>query len=222
MVDARTGNVAELVTETAARTPGQLAFVDHATGAPPDLGAGPRRRRRVRRDAARGGPRARRPGGDRAAHEPRVLRGAVRRAARGRDRGPARPHSPAPELERILDDCGAAILVGEAAGSVPTVLDPPDLDAAADVTAERMLPPDGPRGGEDIAVLCYTSGTAGDAARRDAVAPRAAVQRRAVRRAQARPGHRDRPRAARGPALPRLRPRPRPAAGRRGRRDAPC
>ncbi len=161
MVEARTGNVAELVTETAARTPGQLAFVDHATA---------RRLTWQQVHAAVDAYAATLlqaglvPGDRVAIVQPTSPEFAVALFAVLRAGGVAVPlgtHSPAPELERILDDCGAAILVGEAAGSVPTVLDPPALDAAADVTAEGMLPPDGPRGGEDIAVLCYTSGTAG-------------------------------------------------------------
>ena len=156
MVDARTGNVADLVTEAAARTPGHVAFVDHATG---------RRMTWQQVHAATDAYAARLlqeglvPGDRVAIVQPTSPEFAVALFAVLRAGGIAVPlgtHSPAPELERVLDDCGAAILVGEPAGSVPTVLDPPVLDATAELT-----PSDGPRGGEDIAVLCYTSGTAG-------------------------------------------------------------
>ena len=158
MADARTGNVADLVTEAAARAPGQLAFIDHATGrsltwqqvdsavdayAASLLAAGLV------------------PGDRVAIVQPTSPEFAVALFAVLRAGGIAVPigtHSPAPELERILDDCGAAFLVGEPAGSVPTVLAPPDLDETAEAPDLRA---DGPRGGEDIAVLCYTSGTAG-------------------------------------------------------------
>ncbi|HEY7593797.1 MAG TPA: AMP-binding protein [Actinophytocola sp.] len=157
MADARTGNVADLVTEAASRAPGHLAFVDHASG------------RRVSWQQVESAVdayaavllQAGLVPGDRVAivlptsPEFAVALFAVLRA--GGIAVPLGTQSPAPELERILDDSGAAILVGEPAGSVPTVLAPPDLDA----TAEVRLTADGPRGGEDIAVLCYTSGTAG-------------------------------------------------------------
>jgi long-chain acyl-CoA synthetase len=157
MVDARTGNVADLVTEAAARTPGHLAFLDHAT----------RRRMTWQQvDAAVDAYAAALlqeglvPGDRVAIVQPTSPEFAVALFAVLRAGGVAVPlgtHSPAPELERILDDCGATVLVGEPAGSVPTVLDPPALDATPEVTPSA----DGPRGGEDIAVLCYTSGTAG-------------------------------------------------------------
>jgi len=157
MVDARTGNVADLVTEAAARVPGQLAFIDHATSRSftwqqVDSAVSAYAATLLQSGLV--------PGDRVAICQPTSPEFAVALFAVARAGGIAVPvgtHSPAPELERILDDCGAAILVGAPAGSVPTVLDPPDLDAPAD----SDLRPDGPRGGEDIAVLCYTSGTAG-------------------------------------------------------------
>jgi len=72
---------------------------------------------------------------------------------------PVGVQSPARELRRVLTDSGAAILVGD--GPVDdtgvTVLAPPDVDARA----EMSISAESARGGEDIAVLCYTSGTAG-------------------------------------------------------------
>ncbi|HEV7648237.1 MAG TPA: AMP-binding protein [Actinophytocola sp.] len=161
MVDARTANVADLVTEAAARVPGQLALTDHATS---------RSLTWQQVDSAVGAFAATLlqaglvPGDRVAIVQPTSPEFAVALFAVLRAGGIAVPigtHSPAPELERILDDCGAAILVGEPAGSVPTVLAPPDLGADLDAPAEAHLRADGPRGGEDVAVLCYTSGTAG-------------------------------------------------------------
>jgi long-chain acyl-CoA synthetase len=157
MVDARTGNVADLVTEAAAKAPGHLALLDHATGRTltwrqVDLAVDAYARTLSEAGLA---------AGDRVAiARPTSPDFAVALFAVLRAGGIAVPvgqQSPAPELERVLDDSGAKILVGEAVGAVPTVLDPPDLDATTDAsfTAEQ------PRGGEDIAVLCYTSGTAG-------------------------------------------------------------
>jgi long-chain acyl-CoA synthetase len=157
MVDARTGNVADLVTEAAARAPGHLALLDHATGRAltwrqVDLAVDAYARTLSEAGLA--------PGDRVAIAQPTSPGFAVALFAVLRAGGIAVPvghQSPAPELERVLDDSGTKILVGEPAGAVETVLDPPDLDATAEAsfTAER------PRGGEDIAVLCYTSGTAG-------------------------------------------------------------
>jgi long-chain acyl-CoA synthetase len=155
MVDARTGNVADLVAEAAARAPGHLALVDDATGRTltwrqVDLAVDAYARTLSETGLA--------PGDRVAIAQPTSPGFAVALFAVLRAGGIAVPvgqQSPVAELERVLDDSGAKILVGEAAGAVPTVLDPPDLDATADFTAGS------PRGGEDIAVLCYTSGTAG-------------------------------------------------------------
>ncbi|MGH3760999.1 AMP-binding protein [Actinophytocola sp.] len=157
MADARTGNVADLVTEAAARVPGHPALLDPATGRSLTW-------RQV--DAAVDAYAATLlqeglvPGDRVAVVQPTSPEFVVALFAVLRAGGIAVPvgtQFPAPEVERILDDSGAAILVGEPAGSAPTVLAPPDPDA----TAEVRLTADGPRGGEDIAVLCYTSGTAG-------------------------------------------------------------
>jgi long-chain acyl-CoA synthetase len=156
MVDASTGNVAELVTEAAARVPGHPALIDHATG---------REHAWEQVDTAVDAfaatlLQAGLVPGDRVAvalptsPEFVVALFAVLRA--GGIAVPVSHQSPEPEMRWVLDNSGASILVGEG-GGVETVLAPPDLDA----TAEVALTADGPRGGEDIAVLCYTSGTAG-------------------------------------------------------------
>ncbi|SEP83194.1 long-chain acyl-CoA synthetase [Lentzea xinjiangensis] len=67
---------------------------------------------------------------------------------------PIGPGIPPRELQRVLADSGAALLVGDGEGSDATVLDVPDVSA----TAEPFEPVGG---GEDIAVLGYTSGTSG-------------------------------------------------------------
>ncbi len=58
---------------------------------------------------------------------------------------PAAPTSP--ELPRLVEDSGARLVVGDTIGA-------PDLEATGEPTQASG-------GGEDIAVLCYTSGTAG-------------------------------------------------------------
>ncbi|MBP2476001.1 long-chain acyl-CoA synthetase [Crossiella equi] len=71
---------------------------------------------------------------------------------------PLAPGLPAPELRRVLEDSGARLLVTEgsvedAAGNV-TVLPAPPVAAEGE-------PFESTRGGEDLAVLAYTSGTSG-------------------------------------------------------------
>jgi long-chain acyl-CoA synthetase len=67
---------------------------------------------------------------------------------------PTGPGNPPRELQRILADSGAAFLVGDGEGSDATVLDLPDVTATAE-------PFEAVGGGEDLAVLGYTSGTSG-------------------------------------------------------------
>jgi long-chain acyl-CoA synthetase len=156
MVDASTGNVAELVTEAAARVPGHPALIDHATGRAltweqVDTAVDAFAATLLQAGLV--------PGDRVAIAQPTSPEFVVALFAVVRAGGIAVPvshQSPAPELRWVLENSGASILVGEG-GPVETVLAPPDLDATAEVT----LTADGPRGGEDIAVLCYTSGTAG-------------------------------------------------------------
>ncbi|GLZ30711.1 long-chain acyl-CoA synthetase [Lentzea sp. NBRC 105346] len=61
---------------------------------------------------------------------------------------------PARELQRVLADSGAGILVGDGTGSDATVLSAPSL-------TEQGPEFEALRGGEDLAVLGYTSGTSG-------------------------------------------------------------
>jgi long-chain acyl-CoA synthetase len=151
MVDTLTGNVADLVAEAAGRSSNRTALVDAATGrtltwAGTDQAVNAYAAKLVENGLAEG---------DRVAvalpngPEFCVAVFAVLRAG-----GIAVPAAPAsPELPRLLADSGARFLVGEAETDV-TVLAAPDLDA----TGEARQPV---RGGEDVAVLCYTSGTAG-------------------------------------------------------------
>jgi long-chain acyl-CoA synthetase len=167
MVDARTGNVADLVTEAAARAGDELALVDQDMGHDTDHGT-PRSLtwRRVGAAVDAYAAELRSAGlspGDRVAIAlPTGAAFAVALFAVLRAGGVAVPVgrlSPAPEVEHLLDDSGAAILVGEPAGSVETVLPPPDLDATGEPAESDESA--GARGGEDLAVLCYTSGTVG-------------------------------------------------------------
>ncbi len=67
---------------------------------------------------------------------------------------PTGPGNPPRELQRILADSGAALLVGDGEGSDATVVAVPDVSAVGE-------PFEAVRGGEDLAVLGYTSGTSG-------------------------------------------------------------
>jgi long-chain acyl-CoA synthetase len=145
MVDTLNGNVAGLVTDAAAKAPGRVALVDTASGRTLTW---EQTDRAVNAFAARllaAGLEA----GDRVAivlptsAEFCVAVFGVLRA--GGIAVPAAAKSP--ELPGLLSDSGARFVVGND-------FEAPDLDAAADpVTATRS--------GEDIAVICYTSGTAG-------------------------------------------------------------
>ncbi|WP_433266084.1 AMP-binding protein [Actinosynnema sp. CS-041913] len=66
---------------------------------------------------------------------------------------PAGPGQPARELQRLVADSGARLLVGDGAGSDAEVLGEPELLAGEEFPAIRS--------GEDLAVLGYTSGTSG-------------------------------------------------------------
>ncbi|MET8759333.1 AMP-binding protein [Lentzea sp. NPDC004782] len=67
---------------------------------------------------------------------------------------PTGPGNPSRELQRILADSGAGLLVGDGEGADATAVELPDVTATAE-------PFEAVRGGEDIAVLGYTSGTSG-------------------------------------------------------------
>ncbi|GAA0228004.1 long-chain fatty acid--CoA ligase [Saccharothrix mutabilis subsp. mutabilis] len=66
---------------------------------------------------------------------------------------PVGPGHPARELQRVLADCGARLLVGDADGTDVEALPEPELAPGEEFTAIGS--------GEDIAVLGYTSGTSG-------------------------------------------------------------
>jgi len=66
---------------------------------------------------------------------------------------PAGPGQPARELQRLVADSGARLLVGDGEGVDIEVLGPPDLAPGEPFEAVRS--------GEDVAVLGYTSGTSG-------------------------------------------------------------
>jgi long-chain acyl-CoA synthetase len=155
MVDALTGNVADLVADAAARVPRHAALIDAATGRTSDWTQVQTAVDAYTIKLLETGLVA----GDRVAialpngAEFCVALFAVLRA--GGIAVPAAVTAPAPERERLLTDSGAKFLIGDTAPDL-TVLDAPDLGATTDVDV-----PSAGRGGEDIAVLCYTSGTAG-------------------------------------------------------------
>jgi long-chain acyl-CoA synthetase len=157
MVDSPTGNVADLVTEAAARVPDQPALVDESTGRTLTWR---RVDEAVSAFAAIVWQRGIVPGDRVAIMLPTGAEFAVALFGVLRAGGIAVPvnvGSPPPELARALADSGAAYLVGHEAEAVAE-LPRPDLDATV---TEVDLGQDEPRGGEDIALLCYTSGTAG-------------------------------------------------------------
>jgi long-chain acyl-CoA synthetase len=157
MADALTGNVADLVAEAAERAPRRDALVDAATGRTLTW---EQTNRAVSAYAARLADAGVR-------HNDRVVIAlpngpefcvaffAVVRA--GAVAVPAAAGSP--ELPGLVADSGARVVVGDTIAA-------PDLDAiseaspaAGDKAGDQAG--DKPSGGEDIAVLCYTSGTAG-------------------------------------------------------------
>ncbi|GAB3455122.1 AMP-binding protein [Actinophytocola sediminis] len=159
-IDALTGNVADLVTEAAARVPDRPALVDQATG---------RTLTWQQVDGAASAfaailwQRGIVPGDRVAIVLPTsaefvvALFGVVRA---GGIAVPASVGSPPAELGRLLADSGAAYVTGPADEPPDvTVLPIPDVTAGAPEIDD--LDQRAPRGGEDIAVLCYTSGTAG-------------------------------------------------------------
>lgn len=145
MVDALTGNVADLVAEAAERAPGRAALVDAATGRTLTWAQTNHAVNDYAARLAEAGLEA----GDRVAvalpngPEFCVALFAVLRA--GGIAVPAAPKSP--ELPRLIEDSGAKLVVGD-------TISVPDLDATGEPRAAIG-------GGEDVAVLCYTSGTAG-------------------------------------------------------------
>ncbi|MFL6140804.1 MAG: AMP-binding protein [Labedaea sp.] len=157
MVDALTGNVADLVAEAAAKVPRHPAFEDNATGRTltweqVDRGVDAFAARLLGAGLAAGDRFALALPGTAAFAI--ALFGALRAGAVV---VPASAELPDPELRRLLADSGARFLVGPApADSGVTSLEPPDLDAAGGTRPDAVA-----RAGEDLAVLCYTSGTSG-------------------------------------------------------------
>ncbi|GAA3435034.1 AMP-binding protein [Kutzneria kofuensis] len=68
---------------------------------------------------------------------------------------PVSTGGPVRELTRVLDDSGASLLVGDGDGVSTKALPAPVLRVDGGLTGESV------RGGEDVAVLAYTSGTSG-------------------------------------------------------------
>jgi long-chain acyl-CoA synthetase len=156
MVDALTGNVADLVSEAAATVPQHVALVDHPGGHSLTW----QQVSGAVNGFARGLIDAGLAAGDRvaialpASAEFAVSMFGVLRA--GGVAVPVSPELPDPELRRVLADAGASLIVGAAPEGVEIgPIAQPALDAATEA------PEVAERGGEDLAVLCYTSGTAG-------------------------------------------------------------
>jgi long-chain acyl-CoA synthetase len=157
MADPLTGNVADLVTEAAASVPDHLALLDHPAGSSLTWRATEEAVRTFATRLLAVGLEA----GDRVAV---ALPGGVELCVAvfgvlraGGVLVPMSTELPEPEARRVLDDSGARFLVGGSADlGVPTVA-VPDLSAAPSSGEADGFQ----RGGEDLAVLCYTSGTAG-------------------------------------------------------------
>jgi long-chain acyl-CoA synthetase len=145
MVDALTGNVADLVAEAATRAPAHPALVDAATGraltwAQTDNA--------VHAYAAQLAESGLEPGDRVAIALPNGPAFCVALFAVLRAGGIAVPvAATSPELPMLVEDSGARLVVGD-------TIDAPDLDATGE-------PRPATRAGEDVAVICYTSGTAG-------------------------------------------------------------
>src|SRR5256885_9115954 len=156
MADAPTGNVADLITEAAASVPRHPALLDEPSGVSLTWGAVERAGHAFAARLLAAGLEA----GDRVAIGlPGNVAFCVAFFGVLRAGGVAVPLSidlPATEIRRLLADSGARLLIGAAVeGSDVPVVEPPDLSATAESS------PGFARGGEDLAVLCYTSGTAG-------------------------------------------------------------
>ena len=151
------GNLAALVAASARRDPGRAALVDAVTGhmltwAAVDAAA--------HREAARLIAAGVEPGDRVAVRSPAGIAYCVAVAGVLRAGGvvvPLNTDVPAAGVAELLADCQARLLVGEPVEGVdvPTI-EAPDVDRTGDVEPVEVR-----RGGEDIAVLCYTSGTSG-------------------------------------------------------------
>jgi long-chain acyl-CoA synthetase len=157
---ALSGNVADLLAATAERVPDRLALIDAPTGQTLTWS-------QVHTQANQVAAAIRTMGvtpGDRVAI--RLVNGipfavaafAVLRA--GAVLVPIHPELPPLAVAELVADCGAALLIGDPVEgtTVPTLPAPNSPDQA---TAEAVAEFDAVGGGEDIAVLGYTSGTSG-------------------------------------------------------------
>jgi long-chain acyl-CoA synthetase len=150
MVDLPTGNVADLVADAAGRAPRRAALIDTASGRTLTWeqadGA-------VNAFAARLAEAGLEPGDRVAVALPNSAEFCVALFGVLRAGGVVVPAAAGtPELAHLVADSGARFVVGAADGA--TAVGNPDLDASAGPVAAVGS-------GEDIAVLCYTSGTAG-------------------------------------------------------------
>ncbi len=162
-------NVADLVSEAARRDPAHLALIEAAGGRELSWG---QLDAAVSAEAARLTGRGLRPGQRVVLRMPTSAAFCVSLFGVLRAGGVAVPVGPGAsgrELERVLDSCAAGVLVAAgqdsttedaAAGAGVIRLDPPTWDDAA-VAEPATTARAAPTGGEDLAVLVYTSGTSG-------------------------------------------------------------
>ncbi|OLR90746.1 AMP-binding protein [Actinokineospora bangkokensis] len=147
-------SLADLVTTAAANVPGHLALVEARTGATLDwrsLDAASTAYARVLRDQGVT------PGDRVVLVLPNGVKFVVALFGVLRAGGvavPVNPDSAAPEVARVVEHSGAALVLGTDLPGATTLPDP-----VPDAPAGEPLPP--AAGGEDLALLCYTSGTAG-------------------------------------------------------------
>ncbi|WP_307849486.1 AMP-binding protein [Qaidamihabitans albus] len=151
------GNVADLVSEAARTRPGAPALIDTATGttltwADVDAAVSAAARRLTEAGLA--------PGDRAAIRLPTSTAFAVSFFAVARAGGialPLSPQAPTAEVRPLLEHSGARLLITEDGGADPDG-DVPVLASSIETTGEPSAPVGG---GEDIAVLLYTSGTNG-------------------------------------------------------------
>lgn len=155
------GNLADLVARSARRGPGRAALVDAATGhsltwAEVDV--------EVNRRATRLAEAGMRPGDRVAVRMPNGIPYCLAVFGVLRAGGvlvPLNTDLPPAAVVDLMSDCQASVFIGEPVDGVEvtTVLgtEPEGVDANGDLP-EAVVPA---TGGEDIAVLCYTSGTSG-------------------------------------------------------------
>jgi long-chain acyl-CoA synthetase len=157
-----TRNVADLVAAAAHSGPGRTALIDAVTGRTltwADVDA------EVNRHAARLVEAGMRPGDRVVVRMPTGIEYCLAVFGVLRAGGvlvPLNTDLPAAAVVDLLADCQASVVVGEpVAGVEVTTMLAPEADATNVGPPNGVAPTESTAGGEDIAVLCYTSGTSG-------------------------------------------------------------